>query len=165
MADVAEILQRIRGLAGCEVYAPERQPDVAPPHALPEDLRRFYSLCGGLSLFEGAEYPAFFSRPKELVPANPVIIGEQVDDDISASWYIIANDGSGEYLTIDLNPARLGRCYDSFSDRHGVAGSCPIIATSFTDLLERLVGNHGRHWYWLEPGFRSLGDAYDSLST
>ena len=161
MADVAEILHRIRGLAGCKVHPPQGLPDVPQPHALPDDLRQFYSLCGGLSLLEGAEYPAFISRPKELVPANPVIIGEQVNDDMSASWYIIANDGSGEYLTIDLDPARLGRCYDSFSDRHGVAGSCPIIATSFTDLLERLVANQGRHWYWLEPDFRSLGDAYD----
>jgi len=161
MADVAEILQRIRGLAGCKVHPAQGLPDVPQPHTLPDDLRRFYSLCGGLSLLEDAEYPAFISRPKELVPANPVIIGEQVNDDISTSWYIIANDGSGEYLTIDLDPARLGRCYDSFSDRHGVAGSCPIIATSFTDLLERLVTNQGRHWYWLQPGFRSLGDAYD----
>jgi len=161
MADVTELLQRIRGLSGCEVYQSQGQPDVSAHHVLPDDLRRFYALCGGLSLYERANYPVFFSRPKEVVPANPVIAGEQVGDDISASWYVIANDGAGEYLTIDLHPQRLGRCYDSFSDRHGVAGSCPIIATSFTDFLERLVANQGRHWYWLEPDFRSLGDAYD----
>ena len=90
-----------------------------------------------------------------------MIIGEQVGDDISASWYVIANDGSGEYLTIDLDPARLGRCYDSFSDPSWRGGLMPNHRASFTDLLERLVANQGRHWYWLQPGFRSIGDAYD----
>jgi hypothetical protein len=37
----------------------------------------------------------------------------------------------------------------------------PIVARSFTDLLSRLLRAEGNHWYWLEPGFEPLGDAYD----
>jgi hypothetical protein len=52
-------------------------------------------------------------------------------------------------------------CYDSFHEVHGMPGSCAVVALSFTDLLERLLAARGGHWYWLEPGFASLGDAYD----
>lgn len=37
----------------------------------------------------------------------------------------------------------------------------PLIAHSFTDLLERLLKNQGNRWYWLEDHFQTLGDAYD----
>jgi antitoxin YokJ len=128
---------------------------------LPGDLREFYELCGGATLFRSASYTCVFVPPEQVVPANPVIVGEKGEGDLSEGWYIIASDGQGEYLTIDCHPARLGRCYDSFSDRHGVRGSCPIIATSFGTLLQRLLDGRGSHWYWLRPEFQSLGDAYD----
>jgi hypothetical protein len=100
-------------------------------------------------------------EPSGFVLANPVIVGELCPEDITAEWYIVAHAGSQETLTIDLNSSRLGRCYDSFWDRHGVPGSCKIIALSFTDLLRRLIENSGRYWYWLRDDFKSLGDAYD----
>lgn len=55
-------------------------------------------------------------------------------------------------VTIDCSADRLGRCYDSFWDSHGVAGSCSIVALSFTDLLQRLLDNNGDYWYWLGDG-------------
>jgi hypothetical protein len=94
-----------------------------------------------------------------------VIIGELCEEDITSQWYIIASDGHRDYLTIDLSCQRLGKCYDSFWDRHGVVGECAVIATSFTDLLERLIANNGQHWYWLTEDFTSLGDAYDVINS
>jgi hypothetical protein len=70
---------------------------------------------------------------------------------------------NGDYLTIDLNQERLGRCYDSFYDRHGIVGSYPTIAKSFTELLEQLFNNKGELLYWLNKDFPSLGDAYDAI--
>jgi hypothetical protein len=105
------------------------------------------------------------ASPPDLAPANPVIIGHQVDDDITSSWFIVARDPDDACLTIDLHPSRLGRCYDSFWDRHGIPGSCPVIASSFTDLLRLLLANQGAHWHWLQPGFESLGDAYEQTNT
>jgi antitoxin YokJ len=64
-------------------------------------------------------------------------------------------------LSIDTDPTRNGRCYDSFHDVHGIVGSDPVIARSFAELFERLLDSGGGHWYWLEPDFVSLGDAYD----
>ena len=40
-------------------------------------------------------------------------------------------------------------------------GTCPIVASSFTDLIGRLLEAEGRDIYWYEPDFESLGDAYD----
>ncbi|GCE19832.1 SMI1/KNR4 family protein [Dictyobacter kobayashii] len=127
-------------------------------------MKQFYTICGGISLFNGpdGEYsPLIIVPPTCCVLANPVIIGETVEDDITASWYIIGDDTGSDYLTIDFSKERFGRCYDSFHETHGLSGDCPVIATSFTDLLSRLYNNEGQYWYWLRPDFVPLGDAYD----
>ena len=38
--------------------------------------------------------------------------------------------------------------------------SLPIIAKSFTELLEKLVSNE-KEWFWLDSSFQSYGDAYE----
>jgi antitoxin YokJ len=57
----------------------------------------------GLVLFENEEYPIHIVSPDEFILANPVIVGELCEEDISSNWYIIGNDGNDEYLTIDLD--------------------------------------------------------------
>jgi hypothetical protein len=83
-------------------------------HSFPPDLKRFYELCGGVMLFENKDYHCQLVPPNEFVLSNPVIVGEQVDEDISSHWFIIAHDGNVDYISIDLHPNRLGKCYDSF---------------------------------------------------
>lgn len=51
---------------------------------------------------------------------------------------------------------RLGRCYDSFFDRHGIVGESQIIANSFTDLLINFINNQGQYWYWLKEILKHL---------
>jgi hypothetical protein len=157
---IGEILTSIQTIPDCEVLPWQGLPNIQFPYVLPDDVKTFYQLCGGVVLYRDAPFTATIVQPERVVPANPVIVGEACQDDISASWHVIG-DTDGEYLTIDLHEERLGRCYDSFFDRHGVPGSCPIIATSFSELLQCLIENHGQHWYWLRSGFKSLGDAYD----
>jgi hypothetical protein len=155
------LLARIAGTPGCRVLPPSGIPAIGQAHALPTDLAEFYEKCGGVVLFSGAQFPLLISPPSALVSSNQAVVGEPGDADPSASWYVIADDGSGQRLSIDLSPNRVGRCYDSFVDTHAVAGSCAVVAVSFTDLLVRLLAAEGGHWYWAEPGFVSLGDAYD----
>lgn len=169
---VEELLLRIQTTADCRVDASRGLPLIKPAHRLPDDVRAFYHLCGGLSLAEHSSYPVRIVPPTRCVLANPVILGEararsaqqEEGEDISWSWYLIADDYDGNYLTMDLAPARLGRCYDSFHETHGLAGDTPIIALSFTELLTRLYEKRGHYWYWLQPGCVSLGDAYDAVS-
>lgn len=158
---MSHLIRSLRTAPEFDVLPPQAQPRVTGGHVLPADLATFYSLCGGITLYRDAEYPIAVVPANQFVPANPVIVGDLCEYDITSTWYILARDGNGEYLTIDLSPERNGRCYDSFYERHGVRGSCPIIATSFTDLLERLIANRGGHYHWLRSDFMTLGDAYD----
>src|SRR5687768_12351542 len=43
------------------------------------------------------------------------------------------------YIAVDLNPAHSGLCYDAFHETFWIPGHVNIIASSFTDLLERLL--------------------------
>lgn len=158
---VRELLEKIRNDPECEVLPPAGIPECAENCRLPDDIREFYGLCGGVVLFPSSEYHFEIAAPGEFQLANPVIVGELCPEDISSQWYIVACNLEEDYLTVDLSEKRNGRCYDSFWDRHGVAGECPVIAKSFTELLSRLYENRGGCLYWLEDDFASLGDAYD----
>ena len=124
---VEELLLRIQTTPDCRVDAPSGFPVIKPEHRLPEDVRAFYHLCGGLSLAEHSSYPVRIGPPTRCVLANPVILGEErarkvlrgQGKDISWSWYIVADYYDGNYLTVDLDPERLGRYYDSFHETRG----------------------------------------------
>ena len=160
--EAIDIIAAIREATDCVVLPPQSVPTIRPDHKLPGDVRSFYGSCGGAVLFQHSSFPTFIVPPGGLVRANPVIVGEPCEYDISASWYIIASDGSdSQKMTIDLSEDRLGRCYDSFWDRHAVAGSSTIIARSFSEFVERSLASGGKHLYWLQEDFATYGDAYD----
>ncbi len=164
LVDVIDLIEISERMADCRILATAGFPIISQQHRLPDDLRVFYENCGGLVLFEHTSFPTLFVPPKDLVLANPIIVGELAEDDISASWYIIASDGTdSQKITIDLDLERLGRCYDSFWDRHAIAGSSTIIARSFTEFFERSLNSGGDEFYWNRPNFASLGDAYDGM--
>ncbi|WP_339075735.1 SMI1/KNR4 family protein [Bacillus velezensis] len=157
------LIKKIASTLDCRLLEVDGLPTIDEKHQLPRDVSEFYEQCGGAVLYENADYPIYIVSPHEFKLANPVIVGELCEEDISSKWYIVCTDGKGEYLTIDLNEDRKGKCYDSFFDRHGIVGETQVIATSFTDLIQRLLENKGRHWYWLRGEFISLGDAYDGV--
>ncbi|WP_114381027.1 SMI1/KNR4 family protein [Paenibacillus prosopidis] len=163
MKNIEELLRQIASLPNCRVSPPTGLPRTDEGYNLPPDLKRFYELCGGVMLFENKDYNCQIVPPNEFTLSNPVIVGEHVEGDISSHWFIVVHDGNGDYISIDLHQKRLGKCYDSFWDRHGVVGECPVIARSFTELLNQLVQNNGERWYWLKEDFESLGDAYDDI--
>ncbi len=167
---IQEILNRISKTPDCFVASPQGIPEIAPGHKLPGDLLQFYSLCGGVTLFNSSAYRMTIVPPDKFTFANPIMFAglapEEVAaivpaDDISWSWYLVGEGDGAERITIDLAPERNGRCYDSFWDSYAMPGYSPIIAFSFTELLLRLLENQGDHWYWCRPDFKPLGDAYD----
>lgn len=162
------LLTKIRVTPDCRLLAPAGLPLLGKSHSLPDDVREFYQLCGGVHMAEDTQYPIAIIPPTSCIPANPVLLGEVAElaqqaqgDDISWTWYIIADCGNGDYVTIDFDQERLGRCYDSFHETYGLVGETPIIAFSFTELLTRFYESRGQRWYWLRPDFIPLGDAYD----
>ncbi|QFT89229.1 Antitoxin YokJ [Bacillus sp. THAF10] len=159
--ELGHLIEKVKNFSNCKVHSPLGFPVVEKGHLLPDDLYEFYKICGRIELFTNCDYGITIVSPKEFLLANPVIIGEKAENDISSDWYIIGRDKNNDYLTIDLNPLRLGRCYDSHWEIHGVPGSCPIIANSFTEFLDRIVMNRGKQCYWLQDDYTYLGDAYN----
>jgi antitoxin YokJ len=155
---IKELIQSVRSKSGCFVRPPVGLPDVGS-HRLPDDVQELYENCGGIELFPNRNFGITIVSPTDFVKANPVIAGVEGKGDISEFWYIAAKSGE-QYITIDLHPQRIGRCYDSFWDRHAVAGSCPIIAKSYRELIQRLVCSSGDSWFWLDREFVNYGDAY-----
>jgi antitoxin YokJ len=156
---IRQLLDRISQLEGCSVLPPAGSPNVRLE--LPNDLSEFYSLCGGLMLFKGALFPFEVVGPDEFEPANIAILGLGAQEDRSDDWYMLARSGSDQFVSVDLFPARVGRCYDSFVDRHAIAGSCAVVARSFSEFLKSTIDCAGHRLYWLDPRFEGLGDAYD----
>jgi hypothetical protein len=163
MTELQSLIAHIARSSDCTVLPPGGLPTLREGDRLPDDLLEFYRSCGGVRFFDKSEYPVQIVDSKGLVRANPVIVRSECPDDITDSWYIIARSGGDEAISIDCHATRLGRCYDSFWDHHGVVGECAVVALSFTELLRRLFENRGGYWYWLgENGFNH-GDAYGPI--
>lgn len=158
--DITALVETLRRAPDCEVLPPSGLPEVAAPYRLPDDVRTFYALCGGVRLFPRAPYFISIVPPSKVTSSSLEILGQEFPEDRTDSWRIIAREGQS-IISLDCRPEHLGRCYDSFWDRHGIAGSSTVIALSFTELLRRLVDTRGGYWYWLRDDFRGYGDAYD----
>jgi hypothetical protein len=85
---VREIIEVVKGIPDCVVLRPNGLPQIEENLRLPDDLREFYESCGGLILFQHAYYQINIVPPEDFVLANPVIIGERCEEDISSNWYM-----------------------------------------------------------------------------
>lgn len=164
-ADISQLLQDIRRRADCVVLPPSGPVEHRRgKYVMPADLAVFYEQCGGVQLFVESEYSIGVVGPEEVVSANVKLVGNAGLGDISESWFIVAYGTafgeSEQAFSVDFDPGRSGRCYDSFWDRHAVSGSCPIIALSFTELLFELWRSKGGYWFWLQDPSKVYGDAY-----
>lgn len=168
---IEEIVTRIKTLPNCTVLPPSGLPRTNEEHALTDEIIRFYELCGGVTLFKDAPYSVRILPPDEVKQATPIFwdneiieaAQESIEFKVSSGWYVIVDLDESNYLSVDLNRKRLGRCYQTFWDSYAVIGETPIVASSFSDLLERLLKSQGDYWYFLKEDFISLGDAYDGV--
>jgi len=163
--NILDIVNSIKKLNDCIVYPVENLPIIQPGHLLPKDLAEFYRVCGGTKLFVDSPFPTFIVSPNKFTQANPIIFSrmepkelDKTRSDISWSWYLIGIGPNSQYITIDLDPARLGNCYDSFWDRH--PRDSYIISFSFVELLTGLLTTKGEYYFWDTEDFVPLGDPY-----
>lgn len=173
---IKELVEIVTKINDCRVYTPNGLPIVPEGYILPSDIKEFYSLCGGMDLYLNTE--GFFYKilsPEKFSFANPDILGEETALEISSSeeyqgdvtldCFTIVSDSNGDFLVTDLNKKRHGICYDAFHETYGLVGDMPIIAKSFTELLEKLIKNEGKSIFWLDDNFEPLGDAYDNANS
>jgi hypothetical protein len=160
--NIERLINSISKNPNFEVRKPCGYPQVSSRYILPDDLKEFYRLCGGIYFYkEYGGFPINIFNPKEVRPSNLTLLGENYDEDISSSWYLIADALDGNYISIDFNPSRLGKCYESFEYSHAMVDNCPIVALSFEQLLNSLLEYKGDYFFWKDNDkFVSLGDAY-----
>jgi len=162
---VRDLIKRIQNTPDCRVFPPKGIPKIPDHLSLPLDVQSFYSLAGGAVLLQNSLSPYEIPEPQNFVPSNEIIFPEGYDWDLpendrSYDWYVAANSGPEQYISIDLNPDRLGRCYDSFWQLHATEDA-EIVALSFREMIEHLLDHRGDGPYWVEDGFPRLGFAYD----
>lgn len=165
MTHMSGLLEVIERMPNCNILPCSGIPEVKEGHLLPADLKEFYGLCGGVHPFTNTANRVLIVPPAKLLPSNPVILLGMTEEDIAAtkddiswSWYILGEADNAQYITIDLSPERLGKCYDSFWELH--PGNSPIISHTFSDLLSRLVASQGKGWYWDQMDFIPMGSPY-----
>lgn len=162
---IQSLITELKKRKNCRFLEPSKKPKFN--FLLPEDLKFFYENYESAVINIDSFCEINISSLEELKPTNQIlfpaedIIWEELADDISNTWFMIASSKKlNQYISIDLNEDRLGFCYDSFIETHATPDESPIIAKSFTELLEKLSSN-SETWFWLEQSFESYGDAYE----
>jgi hypothetical protein len=145
--------------------------------SLPPDLAGFYHRTNGAELFGRGEAAA--CRIVAAGDIDPLEWGEVPEQPNSRGpggriWHRFAWLADGSWLAINLDPNRQDPrpkdpedwSYDRLfhaichvrTNTQGRPGENPVIALSFTELLERILDSDGRP-YWLAPQFAGYGDA------
>ncbi len=167
--DIDILVKQIGEDPDCEVFPPIGQPELKNPvDMLPEDLRRFYALCGGANLYMSRDFGFRVVPPTELLPANPILTSfnyeeakDILDNDISAHWYLLCpSSGPEENIVIDLHPERLGKCYDGYLSIYGTSDEI-IVSYSFTEAIFGVLESKGETTFW--AGKPPLGFPYENL--
>jgi hypothetical protein len=146
---------------------------------LPPDLCEFYYRSAGAELFGRGGAAAY--RIVAAADIEPLDWGELPEEWGGNSrgrngriWHRLAWLADGSWLAINLDPNRRDPrpkrrkkwvndsrphaiCHGHL-DTQGRPGGNPVIALSFTELLERLLNSRGQP-YWLDPRFSGYGDA------
>ncbi|MBB5039951.1 hypothetical protein [Prosthecobacter dejongeii] len=125
---------------------PTKVPQPLEDNGYPADLIEFYTLCSGLYYLPKDPYRYRLVRPDEFIRADysdhlwhASHRKDLLKNGIAKDQYIIATlDEVGATIVIDLSQRFLGRCYRVYYDTFGTP-QAPIIATSFTDLLNLLI--------------------------
>jgi antitoxin YokJ len=162
MPDITSLVAEIRSKPGCSLRPSSGLPNLPSGFAVAVDLRQFYELAGGGVIHEDriCPGPARIVGPEEFQRIDMTICAEVITPGPFEYWFAIADVADGNFIAIDLHPDHSGMCYDCFHETFAIPGYVSIIASSFSDLLHRLLHHTEDSSYWLEEGFEPLGEAF-----
>jgi hypothetical protein len=143
--------------------------------SLPRDVLAFYHQTDGAELFAGTENAVRIRGEEEIErldwgsPSEADAINDLYE---GHKWHRLADFPDGGMIAVNPHPewpeqVRKGERWkpDNFAaychcrpETAGVPDQNPVVALSFTELLERLLAENGRR-YWLDPDFVGYGDA------
>ena len=101
MERLQRILKSISETNGCKLVKREKPINIEVGFILPDDLRFYFENYNSITFWEKSNYSVKIVGIEGFKKANPIIIGEDVPDDISNNWFIIAEDNP-QFITIDL---------------------------------------------------------------
>jgi hypothetical protein len=150
------------------------------PTYLPPDLAKFYHHTDGAELFGCAHAACRIVSARDLARLDWGKVSAYLrgnDYPNGHIWYRLAWLADGSWLAVNPraeypkalrerfrqnpDPGPWG-CVVAICHGHtgtqGKPGKNPVVALSFTELLERMLDGRGR-LYWLDPQFRGYGDA------
>jgi len=161
MKTIKELIDILKNRNDCVVEPPGGLPVLADDLSLPADLVEFYELTGGVTIGDGSEGSPIQVLGPAVERLDVTVAGEVFESGPFKYWFALADVDDGNYLAIDLHPEHCGKCYDTFHETFPFPGYVNIIASSFTDLLNRLVQQPMEAgYYWLDQSFESEGDAF-----
>lgn len=166
MPDITSLIEQIGSTPDCSLMPATGLPSLPSGVDLPPDLRRFYELSGGCVIYSKRirPAPARIVGPQEFERIDLTILGETISPGPFQFWFAIADVADGNYISIDLHPDHCGKCYDCFHETFTIPGYVNVIASSFTDLLSRLVHHTEDSDFWLEEDFQPLGEAFKCMA-
>ncbi len=92
MERLQRILKSISETNGCKLVKREKPINIEVGFILPDDLRFYFENYNSITFWEKSNYSMKIVGIEGFKKANPIIIGEDVPDDISNNWFIIAED-------------------------------------------------------------------------
>lgn len=123
---IEALVDEIRRAEACVVQPPRAMPSVRPGEALGRELEEFYRACGGLSLFAASDYGVEIAGPESFSRANLEIVGREVPDDLTDSWYVLARAASGSGSRSTATPPGS----DAATTASGIPTACGEVARS-----------------------------------
>ena len=135
---------------------------------LPPDLREFYALTNGAYLHrvdrhggscerEGAWWKWKVEPVENLrTVADDGFVSTRVEGyELTRRWLKLVDVQDGDCLAISIAPETRGLVLDCFHETVGEVGSHNIVALSFTEALELLLGT--TEAFWLDPARKNHG--------
>ena len=164
MKQIDELINRLSSEHSCEIAPPCGLPRVASGLILPADVVQFYERAGGMIINKQGRCGSWarIVRPDEFNRIDAVILGgEMFATGPFEFWHAMVDVQDSNYLAIDIGPTHRGICLDCFHETFAMPGYVKLVATSFTDLLNRFVNHMEDSAFWLQDDFEALGEGFE----
>ena len=163
MDTIDKIIDAVNLLESCIISPPSGQPIVEENLIIPADVVRFYERTGGMIINKNGHGGSWarIVGPDEFQRIDATILsGEMFASGPFSYWHTIVDVQDGNYLSIDLSKEHNGKCLDCFHETFAMPGYVGVIASSFTDLLNRILSHKDDSAYWLQDDFKELDEAF-----
>lgn len=168
---IKEIHKKINDLFFAFPGATEKELQDARKKGIPDSILEFYKVFNGCYIgFDEEGYGEIAPNGKKykikilsLSEIESVRDCGYIDDEapyyeISKKWWQIVHDGNSNYYAIDTTDEGKNRILDIHHEEVGYQECHAIIASSYSNLLQKMIKYNGEDWFnvenWKEIGYK-----------